>query len=136
MATTKYKQKVKFATTNVVQGLIDDEWSHSVVQCRSWLHGWDPLTGITSPTTAAEVQECRRCGAVRHRILDAKTGARITGWRPSLPKGYAMPKGAGRVAGHTLDMVRLAALRSVKPIKVKDNAAMYAQLQKIVRGGE
>lgn len=133
MAITKYKHPTKYASTQDVEMAIK-EWGPEVVQCRSWRHPWDPYSALESPGVFCEIQMCSRCAAFRHRMLGAGTGKKLSDWKPSLPKGYSMPTGQGRIAGHTFDQVRLAAMQTVQPKKVESDAAMQAELRSILKG--
>lgn len=135
MAVTQYKDETKFASTKDVAAQIN-AWDATVVQCRSWRHPWDAHTVIEGPGEIVEIHQCLRCHAFRHHTLDARTGEPLTGWIPRLPEGYAMPAGMGRIAGPTLNMVRLAAVKvsaEAQRLKVKTRDQMREELFAIVR---
>lgn len=106
---------VKAASTRTVASLVD-HWKNTapeVLRCRAWYHSWDDYDVLETPRRFVVIMACNRCGALRHRSLNAKTGKPLTGWTANLPDGYAVPAGSGRITNATNQIVFLAASRSM-----------------------
>lgn len=127
--------EIKHASVKTVLKQVD-VWNVEVVQCRSWQHAWDAYDVYETPRRLVEVHQCMRCSALRHRSLNVRNGRPLTGWLARLPRGYAMPKGAGRITGDARYQLYLAAARRTKQIVQVSEDELRAELHALMSGKE
>lgn len=66
------------------------------VECRSDGHDMRKFNvQLTEHNTFIRTRKCRRCGYLRHQVIDRS--GHILNTTPEYPEGYLMPRGTGRL---------------------------------------
>lgn len=96
-----------------------ERWSDDIVHCRIYSHVWQSSTVHSDGRTFTVVQRCFRCTTLREMDMD-KNGYPLTQWRYTyVDTSYLMGAGVGRVNKAGRAILRLAAIRNMRIISVK-----------------
>jgi hypothetical protein len=107
-----------YASSARIREAVED-WTDAQIQCRAYQHNWRSLSVFHRPGIYTIVQRCTRCKNERERDMD-ESGGVIGKWKTTYRPGYLLGPNVGRVDGDGRDIIRLASLRHMTIIEVKE----------------
>lgn len=97
-------------------------WREGQRRCRARKrHNWGPYTVWEYRNHYEVVEQCSHCR--NRRVADfAKTGRKLTDWKPDYRDGYLLPRGAARIDEDLQDELILTDILSRRIVEAPDPA--------------